>query len=178
MGYSINLIDERRSIQEEDAQHIFESLPIIYRGATYSKQGWGWSTAVDVSLKTQNKGHLYLVISGSYSVSGTLAALATIHWQQELYKLGYTNIVIISDDFQFNSKTDIGAFPRVKNILPEEFQIMLRHTQESGMGYHRISIKLNSGILLGDITVYNCSEYWYEKEINSNRVVDITMLDR
>ena len=170
MGYSIDLIDEHKSLITEDVQRIFDELPESYRGISYSKQSWGWSTIVDVTIMENKNAHRYLKLSGSFSVSGTWAPLATVHWQQELYKLGYNNMVVISEDFGFNSKLSIHAYPRFKNILPESIRDFLANVPEDGCGTHLADIHLRDGTNICCMHILNCSEYYYCKEIKKEDV--------
>lgn len=117
-----------------------------------------------------NRSHEYLRISGSYAASGNWAALVTIHWQQELYKLGYTNIIVVSEDFAFNSKVDLKSFPHFKNILPESVQDFLANVPEARCGTHLVDIHLRDRTIIHNMCIFNCSEFYYCEEIETDNV--------
>ncbi|WP_063562930.1 hypothetical protein [Paenibacillus sp. O199] len=86
MGWSIDLISDRK-ITEEEVDKLVSNLPQEMSFVLgNSKQPWGWSTAVDVAIKDE-----YVIwLSGSYGMSGAIAEKFTIHMKDELEKIGHT----------------------------------------------------------------------------------------
>lgn len=81
-------IKSDRDITEESIDSIILALPEAlqgwYPGKAASKQPWGWSSAVDISLEGKQ-----LTISGAYGISGHKARSAAKHFRKELLKLGH-----------------------------------------------------------------------------------------
>ena len=107
MGYSIYLIDKNKSITEELVNELIPLLPKrlahVYNGAVH-KQSWGWSLVTDLSINKNNTKNIsYLVISGSFGISGKWALDMVVSFQQLLQRKGFI-IEIYSSDFGFCNK--------------------------------------------------------------------------
>ena len=72
MGWSIEITSLSREITEKDVEAALERMPKDLRQGMFpavSRQGWGWSAAVDVNNPNGKK----ITLSGSYSISGMIA---------------------------------------------------------------------------------------------------------
>ena len=103
MGYSIYLIDREKSITTEVVDEIIKQLPNRLLGfGSGSKQSGGWKLVTDLSIREKTKQN-YLIVSGSFSVSGKWALDMVVAFQQLLQRKGY-KIEIFSTDFGFCNK--------------------------------------------------------------------------
>ena len=86
MGWSITFKSDKE-ITKEEIQEIVDAFPNEYLGwaGKNNKQSWGWIMAVDVSLLEGNK----ISISGSYGMSGQIAARFAKILKTELVKNGH-----------------------------------------------------------------------------------------
>ncbi|MFE6075641.1 hypothetical protein ACFVQB_14310 [Paenibacillus sp. NPDC057886] len=85
MGWSIDLISDRK-ITDKEVDELVNNLPQeLSFTLGNSKQPWGWSTAVDISIKDDN----IVWLSGSYGMSGKIAEEFAAHMKNELEKLGH-----------------------------------------------------------------------------------------
>lgn len=88
MGYSIHISTDRE-IALDDAEAIVADLPNELRspvpGIGMSRTKWGWSAATDISLPEGAEWR----ISGSYSMSGTVARLMADALAMRLRMRGY-----------------------------------------------------------------------------------------
>ena len=89
MGYSCH-INSDREISESEIQTIVDNIPNTFKGFICSlgadpKQSWGWSLACDIRLPTGKE----VVVSGSYTASGSIAESFINHFVGELKKNGH-----------------------------------------------------------------------------------------
>lgn len=104
MGYSIDLIDREKSIDEKTVDKIIKKLPKRLLGHFGgSKEQWGWSLRTDLKLDENKNGIKYLSVSGSFGGSGEWALDMVVALQQLLQREGH-KIEIFSTDFGFCNK--------------------------------------------------------------------------
>ena len=88
MGYSCHITSDKE-ISESEIQSIIDNIPNRLKGpfhcTTEPKQSWGWSLACDVKIPTGKE----VVVSGSYTVSGSITDAFINHFVGELGKNGH-----------------------------------------------------------------------------------------
>lgn len=100
MGYTIHLIDRRRSITREVILEAFKLLPERLLGEWPTEQDWGWSYVTDIAVYENPDGYKYVTVFGSFSISGKRALDMVVSLQQILQHMGF-QIEIFSIDFGF-----------------------------------------------------------------------------
>lgn len=106
MGYSIYLVDKEKPITEDILDEIVmsDSFPDRLKGPIFSKQGWGWLTRCDLTIREKDN-ISFLNVSGSFGISGKWATDMVVVLQQMLQKRGHKIEIYSSGyDFAFENK--------------------------------------------------------------------------